>query len=175
MKTNWLWDTRLTEKEVRDILRNEDNPRFPIYMEKLFARVSDPVVAFSLVDKITFCRKWPAIKKRLAKDRWVRNRTLFWQTIYERLLDDLKTQGTKIREPIKTAVPPERIQVARQIRDIRTKLGYTQNDLARKLGVIQQYVSKLETGMENVSIDTLKKIADSLGRTVTIKLIAVKP
>ncbi len=170
MKTNWLWDTRLSEKEVRGILKHEDNPRFNIYMEKLFARVSDPVVAFSLVDKTTFCRKWPAIKKRLVKDRWVKNRVLFWQTIYERIHDDLRIHGTKIREPIETAIPPERIQVARQIRDIRMKLGYTQNDLARKVGVIQQYVSKIEAGRDNVSIDTLKKIAGGLGRHVTIKI-----
>lgn len=170
MKTNWLWDTRLSEKKVKEILKNGDHPKFNIYAEKLFSRISDPTITFSFVNKIIFCHKWPIIKKRLAKDRWIRNRIIFWQTIYETVCNDLKRQGIKIREPIRTRIPPERIKIAHQIRNMRMKLGYTQRDLAKKLGVIQQYISRIETGMENVSIDTLKKIADVLGRNLTIKL-----
>lgn len=170
MKTNWLWDTSLGENEVRKILKQENHPKFNIYAEKLLSRVSDPGIVFTIIDKKTFCQKWPIIKKRLYRDRWVRDRIIFWQTIYERIYSDFKKQGVRIRKPIREKIPPERMNIAQQIRNLRIRLGYTQKDLAKKLGVIQQYISKIETGMENVSIDTLKKIAKVLGCNLTIKL-----
>ena len=170
VKTNWLWDSRLEENEVRKILKDENNPRFDIYAEKLFSRVSDPKMAFSIIEKITFCKKWPSIKKRMRKDRWLENRVAFWQKIYERVYEKLKISGIKIRESQEVRIPPERMKLAQQIRDIRTRLGYTQKDMAIKLGVIQQYISKIETGHENVSVDTLTRIADVLGKSLVIKL-----
>lgn len=169
VKINWLWDSRLEEDEAKKILKDENHPKFDIYAEKLFSRVSDPKIVFSIVDRITFCKKWPSIKKRVSKDRWLRNRVVFWQTIYERALEKLKEQGIKVRGPQETDIPPERMKIARQIRDIREKLGYTQKDMAEKLGVIQQYISKIENGHENLSIDAAKRIADVLGKTLIIK------
>lgn len=170
MKTNWLWDSRIKEAAARRILRDEDNPKFEIYAEKLFSRVNDPKVAFSIVDKTAFCRKWAAIKKRMRKDRWLEDRVIFWQTIYERVLEGLKEQGVKIREPREVEISAERIKLAREIKDIRVELGYTQKDMAKKLGVIQQYVSKIENGYENFSVDTLKRIADAFDRKLVIGL-----
>jgi len=171
MKINWLWDSRLGETEVRKILKDENHPKFDIYAEKLFSRVSDPKIVFNIVDKVTFCKKWPTIKKRMRRDRWLENRVVFWQTIYERVHESLKMRGIKIRQPQKVKISPERMKLAQEIRNIRMKLGYTQKDMARKLGVIQQYISKIESGHENVSVDTLKRIADAFGKDLVIKLI----
>jgi len=170
MKTNWLWDSRLEERDVRKILKDMSNPRFDIYAEKLFSRVSDPKIAFSIIDKITFCRKWPTIKKRMIKDRWLGDRVIFWQAIFERIHEGLKERGIKLREPQEVKIPPERMKLAQQIRNLRIKLGYTQEDMAKKLGTAQQYVSKIENGHENFSMDTLARIADVFGKGLVIKL-----
>lgn len=170
MKINWLWDSRLTENEVRKILKDANHPKFGIYAEKLFSRVNDPKMTFSIINKVTFCKKWPAIKKRMNKDRWLKDRVAFWQTIYERVHESLKEHGIKIKEPRKVEISPERRQLVQQMRDIRIKLGYTQKDIAKKLGVIQQYISKIENGHENVTVDTAKRIADVLGKSLVIKL-----
>jgi len=170
MKTNWLWDSSLGESEVRKILKDAGNPKFYIYAEKLFSRVSDPKTAFSIIDKVTFCKKWPTIKKRMRKDSWLKDRVIFWQTIFERIYEELKGRGIKLREPQEFKVSPERMKLARQIRDIRMKLGYTQEDIAKKLGTVQQYVSKIENGHENFSIDTLSRIADVFDKGLVIKL-----
>lgn len=84
MRTHWLWDTRLSEKEVRKILKDENNPRFYIYAEKLFSRISDPQIAFEYVSEKTFCRKWPVIKMRIQKDAWAKVKVDFWQSIYKK-------------------------------------------------------------------------------------------
>ena len=170
MKTNWLWDSRLEENEVRKILKDVNHPKFDLYAEKLFSRVNDPKMAFSIVDKTTFCKGWSSIKKRMKKDQWLKNRVVFWQTIYERVHERLKERGIKIREHQEVKIPQERMKVAQQIRNIRMKLGYTQKDIAKKLGVIQQYISKIENGHENISVDTLTRIADVLDKSLVIKL-----
>ena len=168
-KAPWLWDSRLSEAEVGKILKQENDPRFDLYAEKLFSRVNDPKIVFSFLDKITFCQKWPGIKKRMKKDQWLENRTTFWQTLYESAHEKLKKQGIKIRQPLEEKISPERIKLAQQMRKIRMTLGYTQKDIAKKLGVIQQHISKIETGRENLSVDALKRVADAFGKQLTIQ------
>ncbi|MFH1309520.1 MAG: helix-turn-helix transcriptional regulator [Candidatus Omnitrophota bacterium] len=170
MKINWLWDSRLNEGEAKKILKNANHSKFDIYAEKLFSRINNPKIVFSIVDKVTFCKKWPAIKKRMRKDQWLKSRVIFWQTIYERVHDQLKEKGIKIREPQEVEIPAQRMKLAQQIKSIRMKLGYTQKDIAKKLGVIQQYISKIENGHENVSVDALTRIASVLGKSIVITL-----
>ncbi len=170
MRVNWLWDSCLGEGRVKEILKKEDHPKFDIYAEKLFSRINDPKMAFSLVDKVVFCKKWPSIKKRMRKDRWLRDRVVFWQTIYERIYEGLKESGIKIRSTQETDIPAQRLKLSQQIRDIRMKLGYTQGGIAKRLGAIQQYISKIETGRENVSVDTLTRIADAFHKRLVIEL-----
>ena len=170
VKINWLWDTMLDEKEVRKILKDAGHPKFDIYAERLLSRVSDPKMVFSILHEVDFCRKWPTIKRRIQKDQWLKDRVVFWQTIYERTCERLREQGVRIRETQDANIPPERIKVAHEIRNIRIKLGYTQKEIAKKLGVIQQYISKIENGHENVSVDTLKRIADVFDKRLVIEL-----
>jgi len=44
----------------------------------------------------------------------------------------------------------------------RKSKGYTQHELAKKLGVSQVMVSRWENGEENFTIDTLAKISTAL-------------
>lgn len=170
MKINWLWDSRLTEEEARNILKDDKDARFDFYAEKLLSRISDPAIVFDLIDEIVFCKKWPNIKKRMKKDRWLKNRVVFWQTIYERVYEKLKKRGVKIRRQQVPKISPERMKIAQQIKTLRIKLGYTQKDIAKKLGVIQQYISRIESGRENVSLDSLKRIADVFDKRLIVKL-----
>ena len=156
MKINWLWDTQLDEKRVKKILHNERDPRFFLYAEKLFSRVKDPKIAFEFINRDSFCREWHTIKKRIQKDTWAKVKTEFWQQMYEKVLKDSQFAS-------------ERVSIAQQIKNIRIQLGYTQKDMAEKLGVIQQYISKLETGRENLTIDTLKRIAGILQKKLIIQ------
>ena len=51
------------------------------------------------------------------------------------------------------------------IRNLRILRGVEQGDLARRAGVSQSLVSKVESGVANPSLETIKSIADSLGVT----------
>jgi len=54
-------------------------------------------------------------------------------------------------------------QIAATIQRQRKAIGYTQQELASKLGVSQVMVSRWENGDENFTVATLAKISAALG------------
>lgn len=50
-----------------------------------------------------------------------------------------------------------------QIRNLRKTKGFTQEELGEKADLSYKYVGELERGQVNVSIDSLVRIAESLG------------
>lgn len=62
-------------------------------------------------------------------------------------------------------------EVREMIIDVRTQLGMTQKQLSEKSGVSQANISKIENGSYRLSILTLKKIADGLGKRLVIELV----
>ena len=62
-----------------------------------------------------------------------------------------------------------KVALAQKIAELRQDKHLRQVDLAKKLGVSQQFVSQIETGEEkNLTIETLIRIARSLDRGVNI-------
>ena len=53
-------------------------------------------------------------------------------------------------------------RVGNRIRDLRESAGLTQSELARRAGLLQSYISRLENGEGSVSERTLRKIARAL-------------
>jgi len=78
----------------------------------------------------------------------------------------------KLNDPrFRHAYETERMKVslAQKIAELRQDCHLTQNDLAKRLGVSQQYVSQIETGeAKNLTLDTLSKLSNSLNTDVTI-------
>jgi transcriptional regulator with XRE-family HTH domain len=56
--------------------------------------------------------------------------------------------------------------VSRRISEERTKAGLTQEELARRAGLPQSHISRLETGKRSPSHVTIEKIAAAFGRPV---------
>jgi transcriptional regulator with XRE-family HTH domain len=65
-----------------------------------------------------------------------------------------------------------RLSVALQIRWLREDLGLTQLQLARKVGVSQQQIAKLENPSANPSLATLEAIAKGAGAVLDVRLVA---
>ena len=58
------------------------------------------------------------------------------------------------------------IDIGRRIRNHRNRNGLTQQELADRLGVIQQQVAKWEAAGANPQAKTLKRIAEALGCSI---------
>lgn len=55
--------------------------------------------------------------------------------------------------------------LGKNVRRLRTEAGMSQDELAVRMGVDQAYVSHLEAGKKNSTIDTIWLAAQALGAT----------
>lgn len=63
-------------------------------------------------------------------------------------------------------------QIGNQIKEARKRRGITQAGLAEMLGVSQVTVNKYETGKQNLTVDTIKRIASALKTDIVITVKA---
>lgn len=67
----------------------------------------------------------------------------------------------------KSIYSPEYAVLLRMLRQAREKAGYTQVELAKKLGQTQSFVTKVERGDRRLDVVQLRTICRELGLTVT--------
>lgn len=56
------------------------------------------------------------------------------------------------------------LRAAIALRKTRRKLGLSQAELARKMGVQREFISRIESGQQNVTLETLYRIAEATGK-----------
>ncbi len=59
-----------------------------------------------------------------------------------------------------------------QLRLARQRLGVSQGELAKKIGVSRQQISQLESPDSNLTLGTLERVASALGLDVELNLVA---
>lgn len=174
MDRSWLWDRKISLGDVKSIFKNESHPRFVEFAGLVLARNNIPREVFKeYIAPLVFCRNWQRIKKRMRRDNWNNPRIEFWQAIYENLWKKYKQKNINF-QPIKIDSQPKNglsYKIAQNIINMRKQKGLTQKNLAKKLKISQQMISRIEKGRQNLSIATLKKIADSLGCKVDVELV----
>lgn len=173
LERDWLWDRKITLRKAKKILKTPDNARFLSLAPLLLSRKNAPQEVFKeyLEPKI-FLQNWLRIKRQMRKDSWNNPRIEFWQAVYERLREKYKSKGIlpvkengkKTKEGIFTLL------IADKIRAFRKQKKLTQNELAKRLKVSQQMISRVEKGRENISLLTLKKIVDCLGASLSLEI-----
>ena len=75
-----------------------------------------------------------------------------------------KSSKFKLAFDIETA----KSRLAHKLAEIREKARLTQAQLARKMGVSQQLVSRIESGSDNLTLETLIKFLDLFGVSMTV-------
>ncbi|MBO0947516.1 helix-turn-helix domain-containing protein [Fibrella forsythiae] len=60
--------------------------------------------------------------------------------------------------------------IGQRIKAARIKKGLTQKEFGEKLGLTRSVIGGYELGKQNLTVDTLKKIADALGVDLNINL-----
>ncbi len=62
-------------------------------------------------------------------------------------------------------------------RDARIRIGLSQRDVHRKTGVAQSHISEIETGVSNISIDTMVKLSTIVNKPLwkLFKPLPAKP
>ena len=86
--------------------------------------------------------------------------------------EDYKKQQMQDPELVREyeAIQPE-MDVIRAIVNARTSQNLTQNELAKRTGINQADISKLENGTRNPSVNLLKRPAEGMGMSLKIEFI----
>ena len=86
--------------------------------------------------------------------------------------EDYKKQQMQDPELVREyeAIQPE-MDVIRAIVNARTAQNLTQNELAKRTGINQADISKLENGTRNPSVNLLKRLAEGMGMSLKIEFI----
>ncbi|VAX34833.1 hypothetical protein MNBD_UNCLBAC01-1472 [hydrothermal vent metagenome] len=170
MAMDWLWDRKISLRKVKSVLKDDQNIQFVSLCALLLSRKNIPKEVFGVyLDKQVFVQNWHRIKKQMRKDQWNSPRIVFWQAIYEKLLEIFKDKGVIFRKPKSASSCDEFCRnVGKGIKEQRRSQDLSQKDLAKKLGISQQIISRIERG-GNTSLLTIKKIADVLNKIVSIQ------
>ena len=56
-----------------------------------------------------------------------------------------------------------KLKTAEKLAELRERIGLTQGELAKRMRVSQQLVSRIESGSDNISLETLIKFFNILG------------
>jgi DNA-binding XRE family transcriptional regulator len=62
-------------------------------------------------------------------------------------------------------------KVARELIRLRKKQGLSQSEVARRAGLKQPAIARLESGAVTPTLDTIQRVAHALGRQVEIRLV----
>lgn len=65
---------------------------------------------------------------------------------------------------------PLQVLFGENLRTARLIAGLSQAELAARSGLMQQYLSKVETGHKNVTLRTMAALAEAVGRDVSVLL-----
>lgn len=80
-------------------------------------------------------------------------------------LEFKKSDKFKVAFDIETA----KLRLAHKLADIREQASLTQAQLAKKMGVSQQLVSRIESGSNNLTLETLIRFLDLFGVCMKIQ------
>lgn len=61
------------------------------------------------------------------------------------------------------------------IRETRKAQGLTQAQLARRLGITQPAVARMEAAGDNISVQTLRRVLNAMGRGLVLQAVEQKP
>ena len=173
MKRDWLWDRDIPAGEVKRILRDPRHQRFVTLAALLLSRNNSPRMVFKeFLDREVFCMNWAKIKRQMRKDSWNDPRIVFWEAVYKRLREEYRKKGIPIRIRHAVREPGDELcrKAGEKIRELRRQKGLTQREIAGRLRVSQQVVSRIEKGRENVTVLTLKKVARCLGADLKVDI-----
>ncbi|MFH0881341.1 MAG: helix-turn-helix transcriptional regulator [Lentisphaerota bacterium] len=162
----YFGDKNLSETEIRKILGNAADKRFTRFAAMLLDRAPAGEV-FQWLAKEDFCRSWQGIRRQLKKNRWAAEDLGYWEKVYEILKRELRAQGVEIRRPVR---PQSKLLagIGEAMRKARKERGISQAALAKKAGMKQVAISRIESGQENITVLTWQKLATALGLQLVV-------
>ena len=90
---------------------------------------------------------------------------------FKRFADDLHEELKKSKSfQRQFEIEAAKLKIAEKLAQIREAMGLTQAALAKRMRVSQQLISRIESGADNITIETLVKFFDIFGMALRIEV-----
>ncbi len=91
------------------------------------------------------------------------------------IYDTIRADGDEMKKRYEDGVVPQlnqeiRTEFAKQMREIRLSQNLTQQVLADRVGTKKSNISRMESGRYNPSLDFMVRVADCMGKHISITL-----
>ncbi len=90
------------------------------------------------------------------------------KTLSQFVVEQYGTVGTEKRDTLDKGY--ETFKLGALIQEARLKKGYTQAQLADKIGTNKGYISKVENNVKDIRLSTLQKIIEGLGGQLNLSI-----
>ena len=158
--SKYFWG--LNEKALREtevILKNPRHPKFTVRLVAFLSRCDNPKELFSLISKEDFIEVWPKVRTYWLKITPRSDFRAWWETIYEQLLQEYSYKQKRVKGKPSVLF----VKIGKMIREARLQKGYSQNELAFKIGMKQPDISMIEKGKKNITLETFACLFKALG------------
>lgn len=88
-------------------------------------------------------------------------------TTIDNLIEKKKKDNTTFAKEYK--LESQRLEIAVALAQLRKELGFTQRELAEKVGKPQSTIARIENGTVNVSFKVLYEIASKVGKELHVE------
>jgi DNA-binding XRE family transcriptional regulator len=170
---DWLWDRKISLRQARQVLREPANDNFLSLAGLLLARKNTPQEVFRhYLRPQDFLLNWRRIKIEMRKDNWNNPRIAYWQAVYDKLRVKYKKKISSLGRAAEAAKARNEFsrKIGERLRAVRRQKGLTQSEVAKRLKVTQQLISRVEKGGENISLRTLQNIVNGLGASLNVDI-----
>ncbi|MDP8247280.1 MAG: helix-turn-helix transcriptional regulator [Candidatus Tritonobacter lacicola] len=147
-------------EETGKIIREPSHPYFRDRAITLLSRCDEPDELFEIIPKETFRQEWPAIKRAWRKKGVGLDYLSWWDAIYANLIRAGAAGGKRLASSSRSEYMRF---IGEQIKKARLSRGWTQKELADRIGAAQRNISAMETGKSNMTMATFVKVARALG------------
>jgi len=88
-------------------------------------------------------------------------------TVGDWLKEEMRDEGFRLLWKEREAA----YKIARELVRLRKRRGLSQSEVARRAGLKQPAIARLESGAITPTLDTIQRVAQALGRQVEISLV----
>lgn len=172
-----IWSySGLSDEELRGILSDPDHQQFVSIAARLLESSLDVDRVFEYLDPEVFARNFERIKKSMGQGEQALKHRRFWGRmaeqgrkklgIEEESPDEGKSESSSASESAE--------RIGQRIRKLRREEGISQSELADRLDVSRQVISRLENGKHNPSFEKIKRVLGALGYKPNLEIVPIK-